>query len=375
MYLLRIVLLALATVTAVAADGLPGEMTLEALPQTVPAPLDNVGSPAKVALGRLLFFDPVLSATKTVACATCHYPTMGWSDGRAVPIGAGGNGIGPRRTVAAGTGLPLLQRNTLSLLNVAFNGMVSGTAYDPANAPMFWDSRLSGLEAQALVPLRSREEMRGDVCAEAEALPFAVERVMAVMEYRERFAKVFFGPVTSVKLAMALAAFERTLVSCNTRFDRFMRGDKGAMDEQQQRGMKVFREAGCMHCHGGPMFSDFKPHVIGVSDAIGIGRRGFRTPTLRNLKHSAPYMHNGTMKSLDDVLAFYEQLGDAASESLDGADQSAQPPFDPFLQKLNLRPEDFPALRAFFDALDDDGYDQRVPARVPSGLPVAGGRP
>ena len=375
MYLPRIVLLALAAVTVALADDVPREMTLQALPQTVPTPKDNASTPAKVTLGRLLFFDPILSATKMVACATCHHPAMGWSDGRAVPIGAGGEGIGPLRKVVDGAALPLLQRNTPSLLNVAFNGMVSGIAYDPASAPMFWDSRVAGLEAQALVPLRSREEMRGDVCAEAEALPSAVERVMVVTEYRERFAQAFPGPVTGLELAKALAAFERTLVSPDTPFDRFMRGGRSAMNEQQQRGMKVFRDAGCMHCHGGPMFSDFKPHVIGVPDALSSGRREFRTPTLRNLKRSAPYMHNGTMKSLDDVLAFYEQLGDAASESIDGADQSVQPPLDPLLQKLNLRAEDFPALSAFFDVLDDVRYDQSVPARVPSGLPVAGGRP
>src|SRR5205814_164511 len=116
--------------------------------------------------------------------------------------------------------------------------------------------------------------------------------------------------------------------------------------------------------HGGPMFSDYKPHFIGTPDASPGSRREFRTPTLRNLKHSAPYMHNGSLKSIEDVLNFYDQLGDAASESLDGADSSAQPPLDPLLKKMDLKPDDFTPLEAFFDALSDDRYDRSMPARV-----------
>lgn len=378
MHLPRTVFLALAAFTAAAADDVPREMALEALPRLAPAPEDNPGSAAKVALGRLLFFDPVLSATQTVACATCHHPGFGWGDGRAVPIGVGGEGVGPGRKLASASAMARLTRNAPSLLNVAFNGLVSGVKYTPSHAPMFWDSRVEGLEAQALVPLGSREEMRGDACASIDAVPQAVKRVKKITEYGSLFQKAFpeaKGTITSRELTQALAAFERSLIAPDTPFDRFMRGDASALSDLQKRGMEVFREAGCQHCHGGPMFSDFKLHVIAVPDSTGNGRREFRTPTLRHLKFTAPYMHNGGMKTLDDVLAFYEQLGDAASESLDGADQSLQPPLDPLFRKLNLKAEDFPSLTAFLESLSDGRHENSVPANVPSGLPVAGSTP
>ena len=352
-----------AATLASASDELPLEMTQAPLPHSSPVP-------AMAALGRLLFFDPILSATQTVACATCHHPRYAWADGRSTPIGVGGEGIGPRRKLTASSPFPPLKRNTPSLLNVAYNGMVHGKASDPSTAPMFWDSRAASLEAQALVPMRSNEEMRGDQCSEAEAVPKAIERIKSVPEYVQKFSSAFPGeaPVSAIHLAQALAAFERTLSTPDTLYDQFMRGDTKAMNDQQVRGMKVFREAGCQHCHGGPMLSDFKLHFIGIANGE---RREFRTPTLRNLKHTAPFMHDGSMKSLEDVLVFYEQLSDAASETLDGADQAQEPPLDPLLKKLNLKPEDFPALSAFIlEALSSTKYDTSMPESVPSGLPV-----
>ena len=352
-----------ATTLASASDELPLEMTLAPLPHSSP-------DTAKAALGRLLFFDPILSATQTIACASCHHPRYAWADGRSTPIGIGGEGIGPGRKLTVSSPFPPLKRNTPSLLNVAFNGIVNGKPFDASTAPMFWDSRVAGLETQALVPMRSREEMRGDQCSEAEAVPKAIERIKAVPDYVQKFSSAFPGkaPVSAMLLAQALAAFERTLSTPDTLYDQFMRGDTKAMNDQQLRGMKVFREAGCQHCHGGPMLSDFKLHVIGVANSE---RREFRTPTLRNLKHTAPFMHDGSMKTLEDVLVFYEQLGDAASETLDGADQAQQPPLDPLLKNLNLKPGDFPALSAFLlNALSSAKYDTSVPNNVPSGLPV-----
>ena len=355
---------------------LPPEMQLEALPEVSVAPADNPTTPAKVKLGRLLFFDPILSATHTVACATCHHPDFGWGDGRATPIGVGGEGIGPTRKLAIPQAFALLVRNSPSLLNVAFNGAVSGKPYDPVTAPMFWDGRGQGLEIQTQAPLRSLEEMRGENCSEAEAIPSAVRRLAAVKAYQTPFAQAFPGQapaINATNLAQALAAFERTLIAPHSPFDAYKRGQSNALSALQKEGMTAFLEAGCAQCHGGPMFSDFKLHFIGTPDASPMGRREFRTPTLRNLKHTAPYMHNGSMRRLDDVLAFYEQLGDAASEALDGADGGAQPRLDPLLRKLDLRPDRFPAILAFLEALNDDDYDKTIPAAVPSGLPPAGG--
>lgn len=353
----------------------PAEMKLAALPLRAVAPVDNPSTAAKVELGRLLFFDPLLSATKTVACATCHHPRHGWADGRATALGVGGRGIGPERLPVNTAGISPLPRNTPGLLNVAFNGLVSGQVYEPENAPMFWDGRASSLEAQVFHPIRSQAEMRGNACSESEALVEMVRRVESVAGYRKRFSKVFGdrerGGVTAENVAAAIAAFERTLVGGDAPFDRFLRGDQSAMTVQQQRGMKTFEKAGCVHCHGGPIFSDFKLHFIDVTGTGGDDRQPMRTPTLRNLRHTAPYLHHGRMRSLEEVMIFYEKLMDAAAEVLDGGAET-DPPFDPLLKHLHLEAEDFEDVLAFLDALNDEDYDQSVPESVPSGLVVGG---
>lgn len=352
---------------------IPPEMRLAALPERAPDPEDNPTTPAKRSLGRLLFFDPILSATSEVSCATCHHPQFGWTDGRAAPIGVGGTGLGPNRVLRDTVSFQPLARNTPTLLNVAFNGLLAGVPFDPARAPMFWDSRVRGLEAQALVPLQSREEMRGDLCAETVALDGAVTRLKAVPEYRRLFGEAFEQPdhlaVTAEHIAQAIAVFERSLLTPNTPFDRFMRGDKTAMNAEQQHGMRIFQEAGCIQCHGGPMFSDFQLHFLGVSDDAVNGRREFRTPTLRNLNHTAPYMHDGSQRTLEDTLQFYDALADAVSEAPEG-EPGGPASLDPLLRHLNLKPADFPALEAFLHTLSDDSYDQTAPALVPSRLPL-----
>jgi len=372
----RIALLAvLLTVNAARAEtALPAEMRLEALPARAPEPADNPSTPAKIVLGRLLFFDPILSATQTVACATCHHPKFAWADARATPLGVGGSGLGPERVPGESGSVAPLMRNVPSLLNVGFNGMVAGVKPDPKSAPMFWDARVQGLEAQALQPIRSHDEMRGDGCAESEAVTGALSRVRQIAEYRALFAKAFPNSddpaVSADNLAKAVAAFERTLVAGDSPFDRHLRGAGPRLTAQQERGLKIFQTAGCIQCHGGPMFSDFKLHFIGTTDSTPDGRRAFRTPTLRNLRLTAPYMHGGSLRTLDEVFAFYEQLSDAVSETLDGGDATAQPPLDPLLKPLNLNAAEFPDLKAFLEMLNDDGYDRSVPAKVPSGLPV-----
>lgn len=364
----------LASPASAGTGAIPPEMRFEALPLVAPQPKDNPSTAPRVALGRLLFFDPILSATKDVSCATCHDPRFAWADGRATPIGVGGAGSGPARTFGGSASLPLLARNVPTLLNVGFNGLVAGATPDPAAAPMFWDSRIQGLERQVPAPIQSREEMRGDAGGESEAVGQAVHRVRAIAEYRERFGAAFGQPaeeaVTAGHLAQAIAAFERSLVTPRTTFDRFLEGDGSALNTEQQRGLRLFQAAGCAQCHGGPMFSDFKLHFIGVPDAAADGRREFRTPSLRNLRHTAPYMHNGSLRTLRAVLAFYDELGEAVTETLDGGDTTAQPRLDPLLKRLNLNPEDFPALESFLDALSHDDYDQTMPAKVPSGLPL-----
>lgn len=351
----------LVILAAAAAEPLP-DTRLEALPQSAALPGDT---PAQVALGRLLFFDPILSATRTVACATCHSPQHGWADARPTPLGVNASGIGPaRRLVAGGAFLPLT-RNTPTILNTAFNGIAIGKSYDPTQAPMFWDNRMHSLEAQALAPIRQREEMRGDACSEAEAVPAMVARLQAIPEY----VRLFGGEITAAKVTQAIAAYERTLITPDTPFDRFMRGDKTAMTPTQQQGMAAFQRAGCALCHNGPMLSDYKLHAIGLTDNA-TNRSEFRTPTLRNLAHTAPYMHHGGSSTLDEVLLFYDRLMDQAAETLEGADTATLPALDPLLRHMNLLPEDHALIQAFLDALNSDDYDKTAPERVPSGLAV-----
>lgn len=314
----------------------------ETLPVTQPPPLaalpqkaSTLASPEEVELGRLLFFDPILSPSKTISCATCHQPDKGWTDGRETSVG-----------------LEPLRRNSLTILNVAFN----------AEEVMFWDNRERGLSAQVLHPLRSAAEMKGPTVSEPGVMPLLVERVSQIEEYRRRFG----GTITPKRITDAIAAFERTLITPDTRFDRYMRGDKQALNAAEQRGLEVFESAGCRHCHSGPMLSDFKLHVIGAPGE----RAAFRTPSLRNLAHTAPYMHNGQTRTLDDVLLFYEEVMDEVSETLEGADSTLQPPLDPLLRHLNLRAEDMADLKTFLLTLSADHYDQSKPDKVPSGLPM-----
>ncbi|MDZ4404605.1 cytochrome-c peroxidase [Prosthecobacter sp.] len=351
---------------AAAAEPLPNTK-IEALPRSAALPNDT---PAKVELGRLLFFDPILSATRDVACATCHHPLHDWGDARPTPLGVHASGIGPARKLVKGAAFLPLTRNTPSILNAAFNGIESDKPHDPLQVPMFWDNRVQSLEAQALVPIRHREEMRGEGSTESEAIPAMVKRLQAIPEYQQLFRAVFETEITPEHVAQAIATYERTLITPDSPFDRFMRGDKTAMTPLQQRGMEVFQKAGCALCHNGPMLSDFKLHAIGLTDSA-TQRHEFRTPTLRNLKHTAPYMHHGGTLTLDEVLLFYDRLMDQAAETFEGGDTSL-PPLDPLLRKMNMLPEDHEPLAAFLETLNSDDYDKSVPKRVPSGLPVAG---
>ena len=347
---------------AAAAEPLPNTK-IEALPRSAALPTDT---PARTELGRLLFFDPILSATRDVACATCHHPQHGWADARPTPLGVHASGLGPERKLVKGAEFLPLTRNTPSILNAAFNGIESDKPFNPAKSPMFWDNRVQSLEAQSLAPIRQREEMRGDVCSEAEAVPAMVKRLQAIPEY----VKLFQGDITSERVSQAIAAYERTLITPGSPFDRFMRGDKTAMSREQQHGMEVFQKAGCALCHNGPMLSDFKLHAIGLTDSA-TQRHEFRTPTLRNLQHTAPYMHHGGTLTLDEVLLFYDRLMDQAAETFEGGDTSL-PPLDPLLRKMNMLPEDHAPLKAFLETLNSNDYDKTVPKRVPSSLPTAG---
>ena len=378
-------LVALGGLLLFATEGRPQDVGLNdlrfaALPAAAKAPASNPATRDKVALGRLLFWDPVLSGRKDVACATCHHPRFGYAENRDLSIGVDGVGLGASRHFKDASTIPFVKRNSQTILNTAFNGITDGGAYDPATAPMFWDLRAKGLEAQALEPIKTLEEMRGDAYTEANAISSVVSRLNAVAEYRDLFARAFGAaqPIAGDRLGQALAAFQRSLTASSAPFDRYMRGEVDAMSDAQLRGMRRFQRVGCINCHRGPMFSDYQLHVLGVpdnpllrtSDAGVDHTYAFRTASLRNLTHTAPYMHSGVFDSLRDVLEFYDDVSGRRGRARNARVSREQ--LDPLLRQLRDPDDRAGDLIAFLEALSDDSFDRTVPTRVPSGLKPGG---
>lgn len=306
----------------------------------VPHPAANPFSKEKAELGRLLFFDPRLSGSGQIACATCHDPELGWADGRSTSFGHA------RQP---------LRRNAPALLNV-------GLA-----APLFWDGRAATLEEQAMAVLTNPAEMRGE--------PADIERTLtAVPAYRERFRDVFGDDeITFREVADALAAFERTIVGGRSRFDVFLKGDRAALSDSALIGLHLFRtEAGCMNCHHGPTLSDGKLHDLGLSyygrkyedlgryritdDTGDVGR--FRTPSLRNVTATKPYMHNGLFP-LAGVLNMYNAGMPTLRRKASHADDPLFPTKSPLLKPLGLNRQDLEDLEAFLTTLEEPTWRMR----------------
>ncbi|MCC3160703.1 cytochrome-c peroxidase [Hymenobacter sp. 15J16-1T3B] len=350
---------------------------LSALPTAAPAPADNPSSAAKVELGRLLFWDPILSGPRDVSCASCHHPASAYADGLDLSIGPNGQGQGSQRRFRQPNDLPFAQRNAPTVLNVAFNGIGPDGHCDPTTASMFWDSRAQSLEAQTLLPIATLAEMRGRQYSEAAAVDSVVARLRRVPEYQQRFAAVFGGvaPVSAANLGRALACFERSLTTADAPYDRYLRGEQAALTDEQVQGLTAFVQSGCPKCHTGPMLSDYQTHVLGVADnaklgATDAGQNGtyaFRTPSLRQVAATAPYMHNGTMSTLAEVVRFYDAGPRGGRASLNPNVPNAR--LDPLLP---TRVTNQQAIVAFLGSLSAGSFDRTVPARVPSGLPVGG---
>ncbi|MCF0073035.1 cytochrome-c peroxidase [Dyadobacter sp. CY261] len=352
---------------------------LGALPLTATDPADNPSTPEKVALGRLLFFDPVLSGNKDIACATCHQPEFNYAEFLETSIGVNGVGRGQNRRFSDPNDIPFVKRNSQSVLNTAFNGLLKNAEYDPASAPMFWDMRARGLEQQALEPIKTLEEMRGSAFHESNVLDEVVSRLVKIPAYRELFSRAFPSEASSISqlnLSRAIAAYERTLIATNTRFDQYMRGDSNALSTGEKEGLNAFLVTGCAKCHSGPMFSDFKLHTLGVPDTgnrkesdFGANKNyAFRTPSLRNLRYTAPYMHSGKFTTLDQVLMFYEDI--AGGKLPNPLVQAKQ--MDPLATHLDVNFKDISRIVEFLNTLNDDSFDKIIPESVPSGLPVMG---
>ena len=275
-----------------------------ALPSQPLYPRDNPYNADKERLGELLFWDPVLSGDENVACASCHHPDFGWADGRALSVGSDGVGLGPARF-----GNQVTPLHSPTILNVAFTGITVQSATEQfVSGGYFWDLRADTLEEQVLGPIQNPLEMLGHNIGEDQILAEIVTRLKAIPEYVEWFDLAFAGedePVNSENIARAIATFERKIISPGTRFDRFLSGETAVFSEREVIGLNKFIDGGCARCHSGPMLSDNLLH----EGEIIIGDEAFRTPTLRNLSVTAPFMHDGSRASLRDAIADYEDRG------------------------------------------------------------------
>ncbi len=349
-----------------------------ALPEQVKHPIDNPPSPEKVALGKFLFFDPILSGNRDVACATCHHPSNGFAESLEISIGVNGKGFGSKRHFQQPNDIPFTKRNSPTVINTAFNGITADQHYNPSSAPMFWDLRAQSLEKQALEPLKALEEMRGRNYSEKNILSVVLARLSEIPEYQQLFQAAFeeSQPITAENLAKAIACYERTLLTNYSRFDQYMRGDSSAISLSEKDGFQQFIQSGCGSCHHGPMFSDYQEHTLGVPPSPKLPEldRGidssyaFRTPSLRNLRFTAPYMHNGSLPNLQRVLEFYEDIAGGKMRN----PQLKREDLDPLIKEIDLPVKDMAPIISFLNTLNDNSFDQSEPERVPSGLPVGG---
>lgn len=310
-------------------------------------PKDNPMTPEKVELGRLLFFDPVLSGDNKISCAHCHHPQKGLSDG----------GVNPKHT----------RRNPPTLYNVAYKKF------------LFVDGRANSLEAQAAGPITNKKEMNENPAR-------LVKKLKNIPEYVRKFREAFKGeknPVTFKNAVKAIASFERTLVSKNSAFDKYAAGDETVLTPQQIRGLNLYRslKTQCFECHMLPTFDQMQFKVVGAPEKdaatgkalpkdFGVEeitgntslRRAFLVPTLRNIMLTAPYMHNGAFKTLEQVIVFYSKgAGDALG--IKNTDER-------HIRKFDITKREIKDLIAFFGALTDISAEPVIPSEVPSKLPV-----
>jgi cytochrome c peroxidase len=305
-------------------------------------PEDNEYTPEKAELGWLLFFDKRLSTDGSVSCASCHSPEHGFGDGQPVSTGIKGQKGG---------------RSAPSVINRVYG------------AVQFWDGRAASLEDQAKGPIANPIEMTAEKDSK-KAHATCIERLKGVKEYRERFKKVFgTDDFTIDHVAMAIATFERTVLSGNSAFDKFKAGDSKALTESQQRGMKIFfsNNARCDSCHDGAAFTTNQFANIGIGmdkPDPDLGRfnvtkkeeekGAFKTPGLRDIARTAPYMHDGSLKTLEEVVEHYDK-GGIKNKWLH---QDIRP--------LKLTKEDKADLVQFLHALNGEGWQHLT---APKSLP------
>ena len=304
-------------------------------------------SPQQIDLGRLLFFDPVLSADKNLSCANCHNPRLGFSDGMDRSVGARGQ---------------VSQRSAPTLWNSAFLKV------------FFWDARAHSLEEQAIGPLFSDKEM-------ANTPEQLLANLSQVEAYPELFEQAF--PDSQDALAIdnivtALSAFQSSLISLNSAYDRYAHGDAKALSPHELEGLNVFRSfvARCSQCHTPPLFTNQQVAVIGTPEPTGLPRDigaaetfnakrltgGFKVPTLRNIARTAPYMHSGRFATLREAAEFYTKgRGHAVPEGEELL-------LHWHISDPKLTDTELDRLVDFMGALSDESFMPETPSQVPSGL-------
>lgn len=327
-------------------------------------PPDNPMSAAKVELGRRLFYDPRLSHNQTQSCASCHDPARAFADGEVTPVGSTGH---------------VLPRNAMTLTNIAY--LSAFTWANPA---------LASLEDQALVPMFADFPLELGVQLDTDAI---LARFKDDPDYAERFALAFPDdpdPVRVVNITRAIASFERTLISGDSPYDRYLYGgDEAAMSPAARRGMDLFfsERAECYHCHAGLTFTtsfrtaDSEPgppdfqntglYNLGGSGAYPTGNGGlyestgdpddigkFRVPTLRNVELTAPYMHDGSVATLAEVVEIYAAGGRLIEDGPHAGDGRAHPNKSPLVFETDLTEQDRADLVEFLRSLTDRAFTQ-----------------
>ncbi len=251
-------------------------------PSELPQPQNNMMTPEKIELGKLLFFDKRLSKSQEVSCATCHDPKLGWADAKVVAIGDEGK---------------LGRRNTPTVVNSAYL------------KTFFHDARASSLEEQALGPIESEVEMNMPI----ETLVMKLKKIEG---YQKLFSKAFpYEGITKVTILQAIASFERTIISKGSPFDKWISGDENAISDTAKVGYSIFSNEGrCRSCHTGFNFTNEKMINIGLGDLEDLGMyeivekkskiwyATFKTPTLREIEKTAPYFHNGSVETLSEAV-------------------------------------------------------------------------
>ena len=297
-------------------------------PDEVPFPEENMYTLEKEHLGKILFFDPRLSGSNFISCATCHNPGLGWGDGMAV---------------GTGDGMKKLGRHTPTVLNSAFGEI------------FMWDGRAEDLETQALGPIGADVEMN-------QSLDDLEKELAAIKGYRYLFTMAFpddKDPIKKENIAKAIATYERTIISGIAPFDKWVAGEEDAISKEAQLGFKLFNtKAKCSTCHSGWNFTDDSFHDIGLkSTDIGRGKianiaslnHAFKTPGLRDIVQRAPYMHDGSLATLKDVVNHYN-TGGIKRETLSSD-----------MEPLNLSTKEVSALVAFMKTLTGDNEPTSIP--------------